>query len=156
MFARRGPYRRIKKLDFSRAPHAERKVHILHEGQISKSTEIMKDFPSHKNGLIAVERAEGAIVPAFHRFQPAQPGMPFIKFPVEGAPDHRRAGIEGRQALEVGGGKERIGMVEEQPISVPLLSAEIQLPPAIGSASINADRPAFRHRTHRRRVAFGK
>ena len=122
---------------------------------MSKPAQRGEHFAPHEKGLIAVKRAEGAVVPAFNGFQPAQPGMAFIKAPVK-RPAHNLKIGEAREGLQMLPRQQRVCVLKQKPIAGGCLGSEIELTPAIRRSRMDAPHAQLGNRIHRDGISLRK
>src|SRR5678816_1594852 len=102
MAARRGGNRRIEQGDATGAAEALREFNVFHQCDVGETAEpVGKMSAPNEDGLIAVKRTEGTIVPAFERLEPAPAWMSFVEMSMKGATDDVRARRERSEGLRV-------------------------------------------------------
>ena len=132
MAARRGGNRWIEQGDATGAAEALREFNVFHQCDVGETAEpVGKMSAPNEDGLIAIKRTEGTIMPAVERLEPAPAWMSFVKMSMKGATDDVRARRERSEGLHVRTSELRVGVVKKQPLAGRMARSEIELAPTI-------------------------
>jgi hypothetical protein len=126
---RRARHRRVEQGDPAGTPEAQGKFHVFHQGDGSESAEGHEAFAPDENALVAVERAEGAGMPALDPFGPKQERMAFIELAVERAALNGRVPQDPGKSLEMSTGELGIDVMKKKNLPEGARSSVVQLLP---------------------------
>jgi hypothetical protein len=88
LLPRRAPHRRVDHHDGAGAPQPSGKFNILHQGDGSEAAHSREMNAFNENGLVAVDGAERAAMPALQSFQCAQESMSLVELSIKSAADN--------------------------------------------------------------------
>ena len=143
MSPRRGGDRRIEQRERAEAAQAFGKLDVFHQRNVGESAELLEVLAPDEDRLIAEERSETLIAPAFDPFDPAAVRVACVEFPMERAA-HRI--VENGERLHMRARQVGVGVMKEQPLPDRVPRAEIHLASAIGSPGAEAERACGFHR----------